>query len=216
GSSRSNRSHRTAASRPGSASKEPSWRTRRSFAPMARARTSASATRSASNRECAFASSSSGRSSNARSATRSCPRRSRTVTEGNSDEGVPPPTDDTPRDRGRGPDPGLPGEARTFDVVAFRALYNGKRFHMRLETHGLERVPKGSEIDLHVDFMRDVTAFHGSEAESEEIAFEMAQLLGELKAQDPERSRPRVRCPECGKEFGQEAFRAHRMVVHGR
>ena len=60
-----------------------------------------------------------------------------------------------------------------FDVVAFRALYNGKRFHMRLETHGLERVPKGSEIDLHVDFMRDVTAFHGSKAESEEIAFEM-------------------------------------------
>jgi len=59
-------------------------------------------------------------------------------------------------------------------------------------------------------------AFHGSEAESEEIAFEMAQLLGELKAQDPERSRPRVRCPECGKEFGQEAFRAHRIVVHGR
>src|SRR2546427_773371 len=101
-------------------------------------------------------------------------------------------------------------------VVAFRALYNGKRFHMRLETHGLERVPKGSEIDLHVDFMRDMTAFHGSKAESEEIAFEMAQLLGALKAQDPERSRPRVRCPECGKEFGQEAFRAHRMVVHGR
>jgi len=44
----------------------------------------------------------------------------------------------------------------------------------------------------------------------------MAQLLGALNAQDPERSRPRVRCPECGKEFGQEAFRAHRKVVHGR
>ncbi len=103
-----------------------------------------------------------------------------------------------------------------FDVVAFRPLYNGKRFHMRLETHGLERVPKGAELDLHVDFMRDVTAFHGSEAESEEIAFEMGQLLGSLKEQDPERTRPRVRCPECGKEFGQEAFRAHRTVVHGR
>src|SRR5207244_166864 len=51
-----------------------------------------------------------------------------------------------------------------FDVVAFRGLYDGKRFHMRLETHGLERVPKGSEIDLHVDFMRDVTAFHGPRA----------------------------------------------------
>ena len=103
-----------------------------------------------------------------------------------------------------------------FDVVAFRGLYDGKRFHMRLETHGLERVPKGSEINLHVDFMQDVTAFHGSKAESEEIAFEMTQLLGALNAQDPERSRPRVRCPECGKEFGQEAFRAHRKVVHGR
>jgi len=104
----------------------------------------------------------------------------------------------------------------TFDLVAFKARYNGKRFHMRLETHGLERVPKGSEIDLHTDFMRDVKGFHGSEAESEEIAFEMGELLAALKAQDPDRSRPRVRCPECGKEFGQEAFRAHRKVVHGR
>src|SRR2546428_13661324 len=110
---------------------------------------------------------------------------------------------------------GCRGTREPFDVVAFRGLYDGKRFRMRLETHGLERVPKGSEIDLHVDFMRDVTAFHGSKAESEEIAFEMAQLLGALNAQDPERTRPRVRCPECGKEFGQEAFRAHRKVVHG-
>src|SRR2546427_13127582 len=86
---------------------------------------------------------------------------------------------------------------------------------MRLETHGLERVPKGSEIDLHVDFMRDVTAFHGSKAESDEIAFEMAQPLGALNGQDPERSRPRVRRPDCGKEFGQEAFRAHRNVAPG-
>src|SRR5437870_12627168 len=92
-----------------------------------------------------------------------------------------------------------------FDVVAFRGLYDGKRFHMRLETHGLERVPKGSEIDLHVDFMRDVTAFHGSRAESEEIAFEMTQLLGALNAQDPERSRPRVGCRECGNALGHEA-----------
>ncbi|TLZ56935.1 MAG: hypothetical protein E6K15_04360 [Methanobacteriota archaeon] len=103
----------------------------------------------------------------------------------------------------------------TFDLVAFKALHNGKRFHMRLETHGLDRVPKGSEIDLHMDFFREVKGFHGSEGESEEIAFEMAQLLGSLNAQDPDRTRPRVRCPECGKEFGQEAFRAHRKVVHG-
>lgn len=103
----------------------------------------------------------------------------------------------------------------TFDLVAFKGLYNGKRFHMRLETHGLERVPKGSEIDLHVDFMRDLKGYHGSKAESEAIALEMADLLGALNAQDPERSRPRVRCPECGKEFGHEAFRAHRKVIHG-
>lgn len=110
---------------------------------------------------------------------------------------------------------GYEPKRETFDLVAFKALHNGKRFHMRLETHGLDRVPKGSEIDLHVDFFRDVKGFHGSEAESEAIAFEMAELLETLNAQDPERSRPRVRCPECGKEFGQEAFRAHRKVVHG-
>lgn len=110
---------------------------------------------------------------------------------------------------------GYQPKRETFDLVAFKPLYNGKRFHMRLETHGMDRVPKGSEIDLHVDFLREVKGFHGSEAESEEIAFEMAELLGALNAQDPERSRPRVRCPECGKEFGQEAFRAHRKVVHG-
>lgn len=110
---------------------------------------------------------------------------------------------------------GYDPKRETFDLVAFKALHNGKRFHMRLETHGLDRVPKGSEIDLHTDFLRDLKGFHGSEAESEEIAFEMGELLGALNAQDPERSRPRVRCPGCGKEFGQEAFRAHRKVVHG-
>lgn len=104
----------------------------------------------------------------------------------------------------------------TFDLVAFRPLYNGKRFHARLETHGQETVPKGAELDLHVDFMRELKGYHGSEAESEEIAREMADVLGALGAQDATRSRPRVRCPECGKELGQEAFRAHRRVVHGR
>ena len=48
------------------------------------------------------------------------------------------------------------------------------------------------------------------------VAREMADVLGALVAQDATRSRPRVRCPECGKELGQEAFRAHRRVVHGR
>ena len=104
----------------------------------------------------------------------------------------------------------------TFDLVAFKPLRNGKRFHMRLETHGLEAVPRGSEIDVHVDFLRDVKGFHGSEAESEPIAREMADVLGALGTQDATRSRPRVRCPACGKEFGQEAYRAHRAVVHRR
>src|SRR5207302_6417108 len=76
----------------------------------------------------------------------------------------------------------------TFDLVAFKALHNGKRFHMRLETHGLDRVPKGSEIDLHTGFFREVKGFHGSEAESEEIAFEMAQLLGALKSGSEEQT----------------------------
>lgn len=111
---------------------------------------------------------------------------------------------------------GYRAKRETFDLVAFKGLYNGKRFHMRLETHGLERVPKGSEIDLHVDFMRDLKSYHGSVAESEAIALEMAELLGALNAQDPERSRPRVRCPDCGKEFGQEAFQAHRTIIHSR
>lgn len=104
----------------------------------------------------------------------------------------------------------------TFDLVAFKPLRNGKRFHMRLETHGLEAVPRGSEIDVHVDFLRDMKGFHGSQAESEAIAREMADVLGALGTQDATRSRPRVRCPACGKEFGQEAYRAHRAVVHRR
>lgn len=106
----------------------------------------------------------------------------------------------------------------TFDLVAFKSLPRGRRFHMRLETHGRETVPKGAEIDLHVDFLREnaPSSFHGSEAESEAIAFEMAQLLGALGRQDPNRARPRVRCPDCGKEFGQDVFQAHRAVVHGR
>lgn len=108
-------------------------------------------------------------------------------------------------------------EREPFDLVGFKGLQKGRRFHMRLETHGLETVPKGSEIDLHVDFLRENAhaSFHGSEAESEAIAIEMADLLVALSRQDPERTRPRVRCPACGKEFGQEAYRAHRVVVHG-
>src|SRR5438552_18218698 len=66
----------------------------------------------------------------------------------------------------------------TFDLVAFKALHTGKRFHMRLETHGLDRVPKRSEVDLHTAFFREVKGFHGSEAQSAQIASDMPQLLG--------------------------------------
>ena len=106
----------------------------------------------------------------------------------------------------------------TFDLVAFKPLRRGRRFHMRLETHALETVPRGAEIDLHVDFLRENahSSFHGSEAESEAIAFEMAQVLVALGRQDPNRLRPRVRCPDCGKEFGLFVFQSHRAVVHGR
>ena len=105
-----------------------------------------------------------------------------------------------------------------FDLVAFKTLQRGRRFHTRLETHGLETVPRGAELDLHVDFLRENAhrSFHGSQGESEAIAFEMAQVLGALSRQDPTRARPRVRCPECGKEFGQDVYQAHRAVVHGR
>src|SRR5207245_1882711 len=176
--SRANRSRRTAVSRPGPESREPSSRTRRSCVPTARARTSAAAIPAASSRGRGSGSWRSAGSSNARSATPSCPRRSRTATERGT-----PMKASLPRRmtlhaiEAAALTLGYRVKREPFDVVAFRGLYDGKRFHIRLETHGLERVPKGSEIDLHVDFMRDVTAFHGSKAESEEIAFDMAQPL---------------------------------------
>src|SRR5438046_9557234 len=71
-----------------------------------------------------------------------------------------------------------------FDLVAFKGLHNGKRFHMRLEAHGLDRVPKGSEIDLQTDFFREGKGFHGSEAESGETAIERAKRIGRGKATD--------------------------------
>src|SRR5204862_6413985 len=89
-----------------------------------------------------------------------------------------------------------------FDLVAFKGLHNGKRFHMRLETHGLDRVPKGSEIDLHMDFFREVKGFHGSEAESEGIGFELAQLLGALMWRGAESNRQLNRCDDCVKCYG--------------
>lgn len=103
-----------------------------------------------------------------------------------------------------------------FDVVAFRPLREGRRFHARLETHGLAMVPKGAELDLHVDFIRELRRFHRSEAESGRIANEMDAVLRALESQEPSRGRPRVRCPDCGKEFGHESYPAHRTIVHGR
>src|SRR5437879_13446671 len=73
-----------------------------------------------------------------------------------------------------------------FDVVAFRGLYDGKRFHMRLETRALERVPKGSQIDLPVAFTRAGTAVHGSRSDSDEDACDTAELRSARRAHDAE------------------------------
>src|SRR5437016_13917281 len=80
---------------------------------------------------------------------------------------------------------GYGAKRETFDLVAFKALHNGKRSPMRLETHGLDRVPKGAEIHLPLAVFRAVKGLHGSEAKSEEIAFEMAQRLVPLNCQRP-------------------------------
>src|SRR5438128_12567723 len=77
-----------------------------------------------------------------------------------------------------------------FDVVAFRGLYDGKRYHMRLETHGIERVRQGSETDLRGELLRDVTTFHGSSEDADEVALEVNDLLAAAHPHDPERSRP--------------------------
>src|SRR5437870_4284219 len=59
-----------------------------------------------------------------------------------------------------------------FDLVAVKALHSGKRLRLQLETHAHHSVPKGSKTDLRTDFSRAVNGFHGSDAESEAIAFE--------------------------------------------
>src|SRR5256885_6585671 len=57
-----------------------------------------------------------------------------------------------------------------FDVVAFRALYDGKRFHMRLGSRWRRRDPQGSVANLQVVFTHDATGRPRTQGETEEIA----------------------------------------------
>src|SRR3989304_5052742 len=61
----------------------------------------------------------------------------------------------------------------TFDLVAVRHMENGKRFHTRIEAHGAPVVPRGAEIDVHIDYLRARGHNHGSLAEGESIRIEM-------------------------------------------
>lgn len=103
----------------------------------------------------------------------------------------------------------------TFDLVAVRSLENGKRFHTRIEAHGEPIVPKGAEIDVHIDYLVERGHAHGSRAESEGIAIEMENLVDFLKRAKPSRgARGFVTCPHCGKEMASGLFDTHLKVSH--
>jgi len=103
----------------------------------------------------------------------------------------------------------------TFDLVAVRRLENGKRFHTRIEAHGAPVVPKGAEIDVHIDYLEPRGHSHGSLAESESIRIEMESLLHFLAHAKPSRGASGfVSCPTCGKEMATTLFETHRKVSH--
>lgn len=102
----------------------------------------------------------------------------------------------------------------TFDLVAVRASERDRRFHVRIEHHGEPMVPRGAEIDVHVDFLGD-RGRHHSKAESEEIAIEMERLLDLIGRAKAARNREGfTACPLCGKEMAKEQFAAHLKIVH--
>jgi len=106
----------------------------------------------------------------------------------------------------------------TFDLVAVRKLEDGKRFHTRIEAHGAPAIPRGAEVDVHIDYMheRERSHNHGSLAESESIAIEMESLLDFLAVAKPSRGKPGfIACPTCGKEMAGALFETHRKVTHG-
>ncbi|OGS50335.1 MAG: hypothetical protein A3K65_08145 [Euryarchaeota archaeon RBG_16_68_12] len=103
----------------------------------------------------------------------------------------------------------------TFDLVAVRHMENGKRFHTRIEAHGAPVVPRGAEIDVHIDYLRARGHNHGSLAEGESIRIEMESLLDFLSAAKPSRGAAGfVSCPTCGKEMATPLFETHRKVSH--
>ncbi len=105
----------------------------------------------------------------------------------------------------------------TFDLVAVRHLENGKRFHTRIEAHGEPIVPKGAEIDVHIDYLHERGHNHGSRAESEAIAIEMEALVDFLGRARPSRGVTGfLSCPRCGKEMAAALFDTHRKVSHPR
>ena len=103
----------------------------------------------------------------------------------------------------------------TFDLVAVRHLENGKRFHTRIEAHGAPAVPRGAEIDVHIDYLHERGHNHGSKAEGEAIAIEMESLGDFLAAAKPSRGAAGfLSCPTCGKELTTALFETHRKVSH--
>ena len=103
----------------------------------------------------------------------------------------------------------------TFDLVAVRHLDNGKRFHVRIEAHGEPIVPRGAEIDVHIDYPVERGRGHRSRAESEGIAIEMEALLDSIKRAKPSRDAPGfMACPTCGKEMASHLFDAHLKLTH--
>jgi len=103
----------------------------------------------------------------------------------------------------------------TFDLVAVRGLERRKRFHTRIEAHGAPVIPKGAEIDVHIDYLEPRGHDHGSLAEGESIRIEMEGLLDFLAHAKPSRGAPGfVSCPRCGKEMATALFETHRKVSH--
>ena len=103
----------------------------------------------------------------------------------------------------------------TFDLVAVRHLENGKRFHTRIEAHGAVEIPRGAEVDVHIDYIAERSPSHGSRAESESIRIEMESLLDFMHAAKPSRGKPGfLACPTCGKEMAAALFETHRKVTH--
>ena len=103
----------------------------------------------------------------------------------------------------------------TFDLVAIRHLENGKRFHTRIEAHGEATVPKGAEIDVHIDYIGERSPSHGSRAEGEAIRIEMDAVRDFLGSAKPSRGKPGfLACPMCGKEMAAALFETHRKISH--